>query len=471
MRKTKIICTMGPAIEKEGILEKLIESGMDCARFNFSHGDHEEQKPRIENVKRLRKELNKNVALLLDTKGPELRLRDFKDGSIILEQGQEFTLLAENTLGDINQVAINYGELAATLEIGTKILIDDGKIAMDVIRIEGKNVVCKIINGGKISNRKSVNIPNASIPMPYICGKDHSDILFGIENDVDYIAASFVRNAADVNQLRKLLDDNGGEHIKIISKIENIEGIKNVDEIIDLSDGIMVARGDLGVEIAFSELPAIQKTLIEKCYLKGKQVVTATQMLESMTNSPRPTRAEVSDVANAIYDGTTVIMLSGETAAGDYPVEAVRTMAEIALAAEETIDYKAFFNQSQLKLSNSYADAIAKAACNAAHNLDAKAIVTVTRSGATAELLACYRPNCPIIAVVVDEKSKMQINLEFGVVPIQAEEQEFSEQLFHYAVEKAMETGLVSKGDTVVIVSGSSIASGSQADLMKIHCI
>ena len=343
MRKTKIICTMGPAVDSDEAIRSLISSGMDCARFNFSHGTHEEQKVRMERVKRLSAEMGHPIALLLDTKGPEIRLKDFEDGSAELQAGQSFTLHTSDEPGTAEGIGITYSGLSYCVSIGTRILIDDGKIAMFVERIDGTSVVCRVINGGTVSNHKSINIPNLNIPMPYISDVDRNDILFGISQDVDFIAASFTRTADDIRKLRKLLNDNGGKRIQIIAKIENTQGIENLDEILQVSDGIMVARGDMGVEIPFRELPGIQKTIINKCYLTGKHAVTATQMLESMTHNPRPTRAEVSDVANAIYDGTTAIMLSGETAAGDYPTEAVRTMADIAEAAEKNIDYKERF--------------------------------------------------------------------------------------------------------------------------------
>ena len=471
MRKTKIICTLGPAVDNEEMLKKLMLNGMDCARFNFSHGNHAEQKRRMDLVKHLRKELNLNVSILLDTKGPEIRLKDFADDFVILEAGQEFTLTVGEELGDINSIPITYGALAKSVEPGTRILIDDGKIAMDVVRISGDDVVCKVINGGKISNHKSINIPNVVIPMTYISPVDKADILFGIEQQVDYIAASFVRTAQDVLDIRQLLKENGGEKIKIISKIENTQGIKCLDEIIDASDGIMVARGDLGVEIPFKDLPAVQKDMIERCNLKGKIVVTATQMLESMTKSPRPTRAEVSDVANAIYDGTTVIMLSGESAAGDYPAEAVKTMADIAISAENSIDYKELFVRNQFNFATDIPNAVAISACNAAHTLDAKAIVVVTRSGNTAQLLSNYRPQCPVIAAVVDETAKTQLNLAFGVLPVQATEQHISTDLVEYAVRKAKETGWVKDGDTIVIVAGSSKQEGKPSNLMQVHTV
>ena len=469
MRKTKIICTMGPAVDSDEAIRALIGGGMDCARFNFSHGSHEEQKTRMDRVKRISAEMNVPVALLLDTKGPEIRLKDFEEGSVVLEPGQTFALTASSEPGTAEGIGISYPHLAAAVTIGTRILIDDGKIAMFVERIEGSSVICRVINGGKVSNRKSINIPNLNIPMPYISETDRSDILFGISQDVDFIAASFTRTADDIHKLRKLLDDNGGRRIQIIAKIENTQGIENLDQILELADGIMVARGDMGVEIPFRLLPGIQKEIIHKCYLAGKHVVTATQMLESMTHSPRPTRAEVSDVANAIYDGTTAIMLSGETAAGDYPTDAVRTMAEIAEATESNIDYKKQFSElhESLCLEKIPAVAVGISAITSANYLDAKAIVAVTRTGRSARMIADYRPASPVIAPTVDQKAIRQLNLTWGVYPFQAKEQESADDLFCHAEEIALSSGIVEEGDTIVI-SGGPHEKNSAIDMMRI---
>lgn len=469
MRKTKIICTMGPAVDNDDAIRSLINNGMDCARFNFSHGSHEEQRTRMDRVKRVSAELNRPIALLLDTKGPEIRLRDFAEGSVVLEPGQSFTLSTSTEPGTIEGIGLTYGGLASCVSIGTRILIDDGKIAMFVEKIDGTDVVCRVINGGTISNRKSINIPNLDIPMPYISETDKNDILFGISQDVDFVAASFTRTADDIRKMRKLLDDNGGKKIQIIAKIENTQGIENLDAILDLADGIMVARGDMGVEIPFRELPGIQKSIIEKCYRAGKHVVTATQMLESMTHSPRPTRAEVSDVANAIHDGTTAIMLSGETAAGDYPTEAVHTMAEIAEAAEKDIDYKARFAEMHdfLTLEKITPVAIGIASVTSAHYLDAKAIVAVTRTGRSARMIADYRPAVPIIAPVVDRKALRQLNLTWGVYPFPSDEQQSADSLFEHAKEIALKSGIVEEGDTIVISGGPHEKNGV-IDMMKI---
>ncbi|HIZ44898.1 MAG TPA: pyruvate kinase [Firmicutes bacterium] len=469
MRKTKIICTMGPAVDSDEAIRSLISSGMDCARFNFSHGTHEEQKVRMERVKRLSAEMGHPIALLLDTKGPEIRLKDFEDGSAELQAGQSFTLHTSDEPGTAEGIGITYSGLSYCVSIGTRILIDDGKIAMFVERIDGTSVVCRVINGGTVSNHKSINIPNLNIPMPYISDVDRNDILFGISQDVDFIAASFTRTADDIRKLRKLLNDNGGKRIQIIAKIENTQGIENLDEILQVSDGIMVARGDMGVEIPFRELPGIQKTIINKCYLTGKHAVTATQMLESMTHNPRPTRAEVSDVANAIYDGTTAIMLSGETAAGDYPTEAVRTMADIAEAAEKNIDYKERFSEQhdQLSLAKIPAVSVAIATITSAHYLDAQAIVAVTRTGRSARMISDYRPAVPIIAPVVDKKALRQLNLTWGVYPFLAVEQSSADSLFHHAEQIALQSGIVEEGDTIVI-SGGPHERNSAIDMMRI---
>ena len=385
MRKTKIICTLGPAVDSDERITQIINAGMDCARLNFSHGTHEEQEVRLNRVRRIAGELNRHIPILLDTKGPEIRLKDFENGSVVVEKGSLFTFDTDKeTPGTKERIGLTYDKLAKNVEVGTKILVDDGKIELKVTAIKGSKVICKVITGGKLSNHKSINIPNVEIPMPYLNDVDKSDLLFGIEHNVEYIAASFVRCADDLKKLRKFLKDNGGQDIKVISKIENGQGINNFDEILELSDGIMVARGDMGVEINFEKIPAIQKMMIEKCNREGKIVVTATQMLESMTENPRPTRAEVSDVANAIYDGTTVIMLSGESAAGRHPVEAVRTMANIAVNAENTINYYEKYVDSSADMEPNLKNAICASAYNAAKYLDAKAIVVLTRSGATA---------------------------------------------------------------------------------------
>lgn len=470
MRKTKIICTLGPAVDSDERITQIINAGMDCARLNFSHGTHEEQEVRLNRVRRIAGELNRHIPILLDTKGPEIRLKDFEGGSVIVEKGSLFTFDTDKeTPGTKERIGLTYDKLAKNVEVGTRILVDDGKIELKVTAIKGSKVICKVITGGKLSNHKSINIPNVEISMPYLNDVDKSDLLFGIEHNVEYIAASFVRCADDLKKLRKFLKDNGGQDIKIISKIENGQGINNFDEILELSDGIMVARGDMGVEINFEKIPAIQKMMIEKCNREGKIVVTATQMLESMTENPRPTRAEVSDVANAIYDGTTVIMLSGESAAGRHPVEAVRTMANIAVNAENTINYYEKYVDSSADMEPNLKNAICASAYNAAKYLDAKAIVVLTRSGATANILSRFHPECPVIAATISERGRNQLNLVWGITPVAAENLDSADKFVEYAVSKAMESRLVKRGDNIVVILASDLESDD--DTMRICTI
>lgn len=470
MRKTKIICTLGPAVDSDERITQIINAGMDCARLNFSHGTHEEQEVRLNRVRRIAGELNRHIPILLDTKGPEIRLKDFENGSVVVEKGSLFTFDTDKeTPGTKERIGLTYDKLAKNVEAGTRILVDDGKIELKVTAIKGSKVICKVITGGKLSNHKSINIPNVEIPMPYLNDVDKSDLLFGIEHNVEYIAASFVRCADDLKKLRKFLKDNGGQDIKVISKIENGQGINNFDEILELSDGIMVARGDMGVEINFEKIPAIQKMMIEKCNREGKIVVTATQMLESMTENPRPTRAEVSDVANAIYDGTTVIMLSGESAAGRHPVEAVRTMANIAVNAENTINYYEKYVDSSAEMEPNLKNAICASAYNAAKYLDAKAIVVLTRSGATANILSRFHPECPVIAATISERGRNQLNLVWGITPVAAENLDSADKFVEYAVSKAVESRLVKRGDNIVVILASDLESDD--DTMRICTI
>lgn len=470
MRKTKIICTLGPAVDSDERITQIINAGMDCARLNFSHGTHEEQEVRLNRVRRIAGELNRHIPILLDTKGPEIRLKDFENGSVVVEKGSLFTFDTDKeTPGTKERIGLTYDKLAKNVEAGTKILVDDGKIELKVTAIKGSKVICKVITGGKLSNHKSINIPNVEIPMPYLNDVDKSDLLFGIEHNVEYIAASFVRCADDLKKLRKFLKDNSGQDIKVISKIENGQGINNFDEILELSDGIMVARGDMGVEINFEKIPAIQKMMIEKCNREGKIVVTATQMLESMTENPRPTRAEVSDVANAIYDGTTVIMLSGESAAGRHPVEAVRTMANIAVNAENTINYYEKYVDSSADMEPNLKNAICASAYNAAKYLDAKAIVVLTRSGATANILSRFHPECPVIAATISERGRNQLNLVWGITPVAAENLDSADKFVEYAVSKAVESRLVKRGDNIVVILASDLESDD--DTMRICTI
>ena len=471
MRKTKIVCTMGPATEDERVLRELMLAGMDVARINFSHGTHEEAKIKMDMIKKVREELDIPVAILLDTKGPEIRIKDFKDGKVTLVEGQKFTLCTEDVEGDETQVSITYADLPKDIKKGTRILIDDGLIEMEAVSIKSTKIVCEVKNGGVISNKKGVNVPNVSLSMPYMSEKDISDILFGIEQDVDFIAASFVRTANDVLEVRHLLEKNGGSDINIIAKIENAEGVENIDSIIRASNGIMVARGDMGVEIDMQDLPVIQKQLIKQTYRAGKAVITATQMLDSMIRNPRPTRAETTDVANAIYDGTSAIMLSGETAIGKYPVETVKTMAMIAERTERESDYVRRLEHLQFDSRMDVSNAISHATCTTAHDLRAAAVIALTYSGGTALQLSRFRPACPIIAPTLSVKARRQLNLSWGIVPIVSEERSNTDELFDHAVECAQKTGLVKDGDLVVITGGAPMGISGTTNIMKVHLV
>ena len=472
MRKTKIICTLGPATDKDNVLEELIKGGMDVARCNFSHSTYEEHKTRIDQIKEIRKKCDKNVAILLDTKGPEIRTGLFENGKIEVKSGQTFTLICgEEIKGNESMVNVTYPNLYKDVKEGDVILIDDGLVEMEVTAIEEKNIICQVKNDGKISDRKGVNIPDVHINMDYMSGKDRQDIIFGINNDVDFIAASFVRCAEDVREVREILDDNGGRNINIIAKIENSEGIANIDAIIDEADAIMIARGDMGVELPEEEVPIIQKMIIKKVYEAGKQVITATQMLDSMMNNPRPTRAETTDVANSIYDGTSAIMLSGETAAGKYPVEALKMMVRIADRTEQDINYKQRFFNAQKELSREITDAVCHATCTTAYDLEAKSILTVTKSGRSARMISRYRPDCMIIAGSTNVKVCRQLNMSWGVTPVLLQEKEDVLELFDYAVEVAKEKDLVKSGEIVVITSGVPIGRSGTTNMMKVHTV
>ncbi len=471
MRKTKIICTMGPATDDSEVLKRLIMAGMNVARLNFSHGTHEEQKARMDAIKAARAECQKSVAILLDTKGPEIRVRDFENGKVLLENGQDFILTSEDILGDATRASITFGKLYKDVDIGTKILIDDGLIEMQVKEIVGTDIVCTVINGGYVSNHKGVNVPGAHINMKFLSDVDKADILFGIENDVDFVAASFVRCADDVRQIRKLLDENDGKLIKIISKIENQEGLDNIDEIIEVSDAIMVARGDMGVELPDEEVPIAQKIIIKKVYEAGKQVITATQMLDSMIKNPRPTRAETADVANAIYDGTSAIMLSGETAAGKYPVESLEMMVRIAERTEQDIDYKKKFFTRDRESNPDVTDAICHATCTTAYDLNASAIIVVTKSGRSARMISRYRPACDIIGCATTEKVCRQLSMAWGITPVLLKEKHDVFVLFDHAVEKSKEQGLVDAGDITVITSGVPIGISGTTNMLKVEVV
>ena len=467
-RKTKIICTLGPAVDDQKMMEGLIRAGMNVARFNFSHGDYEEQGARIETFKNARKAVGKPVAMLLDTKGPEIRIGKFATGEAILKEGDTFTLLNEDVDGDNTKVSVTYKNLYNEVTPGTRILINDGLIEVIVEKIDGKDVVCRVQNGGRLTNKKSINIPNSKIQLPSMTDKDKSDILFGIKNGFDYIAASFIRKAEDVINIKKVLKENGGEYIKVISKIENREGIENFDAILEASDGIMVARGDLGVEIPMEEVPIRQKEFIKKCNRAGKLVVTATQMLESMVNNPRPTRAEVSDVANAIYDQTSAIMLSAESAAGKYPIECVKTMDKIARTVEDSIKYwKRFKNREFPILEKDYEFNLNYSTCMTAMNLDTKAIFAYTNTGRTAMNLAGFMPKCPIYAITPNEEVSKQLALVCNVNPILVDKKESIDEMIENGVEKAKELGILEKGELIAIAGGASILAGQRSDMNK----
>ena len=471
MRKTKIVCTLGPATDNEVILRQIMLAGMNVARFNFSHQDHETHLMRAEMAKRLRKELKMSLPLLLDTKGPEIRLGLFKNKSVEIKAGQSFTLTTLETEGDENHVFISFKGLPDDVKQGTRILIDDGLIEMIVESKTKTDIVCNVVNGGKLSNNKGVNVPGVQISLPFISEKDTGDLLFGIKNDFDFVAASFTRTAADIIEIRSILENNGGSNIKIIAKIENADGVENIDAILKVSDGIMVARGDMGVEIPLEEIPRIQKELIKKAYNAGKLVITATQMLDSMMKNPRPTRAETTDVANAIYDGTSAIMLSGETAAGLYPVEAVRTMSKIAQCTESDIDYKKRLAKRDFEDSSNVTNAISHATVTTAHDIGAAAIVTVTKSGKTARFISKFRPACPIMGCTPDEQVYRQLNLSWGVIPVMTDEMTNTDELFDHSVKQAAESGLLKNGDLVVITAGVPLGVSGTTNLMKVHIV
>lgn len=470
MRKTKIVCTLGPATDSYTTVKRLVSAGMNVARINMSHGSHEEHHKRMELIRRARKELDIPIAILLDTKGPEIRLKTFKAHKVTLEAGKTFTLTPRDIEGDESIVSITYPTLADSLKVGDPILVNDGLIQLQVKELKGGDIICDIINSGEVSDRKSINLPNTSIDMPYISDVDRDDLLFGVEEDVDYIAMSFVRSVADVRQVKRILNEHSANNIQLIAKIENRSGVNSIHEIIAECDGAMVARGDMGVEIPFEELPGIQKDMITMCYRKGKKVITATQMLESMINNPRPTRAEISDVANAIYDGSSAIMLSGETAAGKYPVEAVKTMARIAERVESDINYKKRFNNLEVDIKT-ITDAVSHSTCAAAFDLNAAAIIAVSQSGYTARKVSRFRPNAPIIAATTSEKAYNQLALNWGVTPTRSVMQSNSDELFAHAVQCAVNTGVVKKGDLVIIVAGVPVGVGSHSNNMRIETI
>lgn len=463
---------MGPATDDDKVLRALIKGGMNVARINMSHGTHEEQKRRIDKIKQFREELKKPVAILLDTKGPEIRTGLFKNGKELLQTGQIFTFTTNDCEGDETRCSLSFKGLPKDLKTGDKILVDDGLIEMVVQNITETDIECKVINEGYIASRKGINVPGVSLSLPFISETDKADIAFGVEQDLDFIAASFTRTPEDIFQLRHELSLNNCDNMRIIAKIENEEGVHNIDEIIRASDGIMVARGDMGVEIPLEDVPVIQKRLIKKAYAAGKQVITATQMLDSMVKNPRPTRAETTDVANAIYDGTSAIMLSGETAAGDYPVEALHIMDVIARRTERDIDYVRKFSKRDISERPDVTSAISHATCTTAHDLGAVAIMTVSKSGLTAREISKYRPACPIICGTTSPKVRRQMNLSWGVVPIMVEEQQNTDALFDHIVKVAKEDeGLVKSGDLVVITAGIPLGVSGTTNMLKVHLV
>lgn len=472
LKKTKIVCTIGPASRDADTMREMLEAGMNVARLNFSHGTHEEHRKTIETFRRVRDEQDRPAAILLDTKGPEIRLGDFENGSEILEEGDEFTLTSEECPGTKKRVSTTYKALPSQVSLGTSILIDDGRVRLRVASTTEDEVRCIVVNGGKVSNRKGVNIPNQSLDLEYISEADRQDILFGIEMDVDYVAASFVRSGADVKVLRSLLNENGGDRIKIISKIENTEGIENFKEILALSDGIMIARGDMGVEVDFEKLPGIQKKFIKECCKAGKTVITATQMLESMTHSPAPTRAEITDVANAVFDGTSAVMLSGESAAGDYPVETVKAMAKIVSQAEEDAEEVNQYKFLEVETNDrDVSNAMGHAACTTAHDIKASAIVAITTSGYTAEMMAKYKPVEPIIAATPDSKTYHQQALTRGVYPVLTQRSSNWNDLMEKAIEGAERMKFVKKGDCIVLSAGMPLQVPGTTNLIRVKTI
>ena len=470
MKKTKIVCTIGPAVD-ENIMRQLFKEGLNVVRLNFSHGSYEEHKKRIDMVKRLREEMKLPIAIMLDTKGPEIRLGNFKE-EIELKDGDIFTLTTREIIGDNKIVSVSYKGLVKDVKKGDRILIDDGLIEMVVEEIVNEeDIVCKVLNGGTLSDHKGVNVPNVAINLPAITKKDISDIIFGIENDIDFVAASFIRKAEDVLEIRRILEENNGGDIDIISKIENQEAVDNIEEIIEASDGIMVARGDLGVEILTEEIPLIQKKIIRKCNIAGKPVITATQMLDSIMRNPRPTRAEVKDVSNAILDGSDAIMLSGETAVGKYPVESVKTMYKIATKTEDSLDYKEILKYKSIKKDVSTTNAISRATCTTAEDLEANAIVTATSSGYTSKAISKFRPRAPIIAATTSKKVMRKLSLVWGVYPVLSIKSTNTDEVIERSINSALEEGYINEGDLIVITAGIPVGVSGTTNLIKVHTV
>ncbi|MDE7439188.1 MAG: pyruvate kinase [Clostridia bacterium] len=471
MKKTKIICTLGPASSNEKVLSDMIDAGMNVVRLNFSHGTHEEHAARIEMVKQVRERKKVPIPIMLDTKGPEFRIRTFKDGKIKLKEGDTFTFTAEEIIGDKTRVSVSFKEICEQLSEGDKILLNDGLMVFEVIKIEKPNVICKTLVGGELSDRKSMFFPDKELKMVYLSEQDKEDLKFGVEHGVDFVACSFVSKAQDIIDVRNWLKECGSEpgKIELIAKIESRAGVNNLESIVEVCDGIMVARGDLGVEVPFEELPCIQKTIIKSCRIHGKRSITATEMLESMVKQPRPTRAEISDVANAVYDGSSAIMLSGETAAGAYPVEAVKAMAKIAEQAEET-NYIAYIKENDYHIER-LSEALAHSACTLAEDIGANVIVVCTRTGATAKTVSRFRPMIDIIGMTTDEVSYRKLALSWGVIPVMSEEFYSVDVLFHYAKRAAIETGLVKKGDKIVLTGGTPNGKSGNSNLINVETV
>ena len=470
MRKTKIICTLGPATDAPGVLEDLIRNGMDVARFNFSHGTHPQQKERLDRLKEVRARMGVPVAALLDTKGPEIRLKNFVNGKEVLEAGQRFTLTTREVEGTKDICAITYKNLPQDVQVGTTIMIDDGLIRMTVEEKTDTDIVCLVANGGPVKDHKGVNVPGVHLTMPYMSAADREDLLFGVEEGFDFVACSFCRSAADVMEIRRLLEENGS-NMRIIAKLENQEGVNNIKEILAVADGIMVARGDMGVEIDFTEIPVIQKDLIAYTLASGKHVITATQMLDSMINNPRPTRAEITDVANAVYDGTSAVMLSGETAAGKYPVESLKTMAAIAERTERDINYFERMRAMDPDMRLGIGGATAHAACTTANDTNASAIVTVTKSGATPRLISRFRPDAPIIACVLEEQVRRQLSLTWGVTPLMMDYVTSTDDMIEGSVAVAKEAGLLHDGEIAVVTAGVPAGIAGTTNMIKVHLV
>lgn len=470
MRKTKIICTVGPACENEEVLTKMCLAGMNVARLNFSHGTHEDHKKKIDLIRSVREKLDLPIAIMLDTKGPEYRIRTFEDHRVTLKDGDTFTFTTEDVVGDATRVSVNYPHLTEELRTGDRILVNNGLVVCEVFGIDGKNAVCRVVCGGELSDRKSMNFPNKVLRQDYLSDADRADILFGIREEVDFIAASFVSTRADVEALRTLLDENGGEEIGIIAKIENRAGVDNIDEICEVADGIMVARGDLGVEIPYVEVPAVQKYLIRKCRLLGKRVITATEMLESMIHNPRPTRAEISDVANAVYDGSSAVMLSAETAAGKFPVDAVRNMAEIAEYTEALIDYREWFATTKFQIKSNL-DAISHATCAMAIDVNAKCIVVNSISGTTARMVSRFRCPADIVGVTTSPRAWRQLNLSWGVTPVLSEEYNSLDVVFYQSLNLAKKVMHLKRGDNVVLTGGRTNGESGNTNTIKVETV